>query len=200
MSRSCTSRLSRRSRTRSKSRGSRRGRMSMSARSAAARSAKRASVVSVRTVASEPISESRWPPIRPSVSCSSMAFRSPQPSSSMSPVIAASPGRSRGSAADPIGSEHQKADERNGVLLDGPHAAGRCQASGGGFRETGMPARGRAREASSDRPPSGHRDRTSESLSASPTRPLGTTLNTTRPSGRSQSRAARCIAPGVTCR
>ena len=46
--------------------------------------------------------------MRPSASCSSIASRSPQPSSSMSLVIAARPGRPAGSADAPIGSSARK--------------------------------------------------------------------------------------------
>ena len=108
MSRSCTRRLRRSSRTRSKSRGSSRGRITMSARSDTALDAERDRLVSVRSVASEPISVSRCAPMRPSASCTSMAFRSPQPSSSRSLATAASPGRSGGSAAAPAGSSTRK--------------------------------------------------------------------------------------------
>ena len=92
----------------------------MSASSAVARSANRARLDSVRIVASEPISESRCPPMRPSASCSSIASRSPHPSSSMSLVIAARPGRSARIRRRPDRQQREKADERHGVMLDGP--------------------------------------------------------------------------------
>ena len=59
------------------------------------------SVVIVRNVASGPTSVSNCAPMRASASFTSSAPRSPAPSSSMSPVSDARPGRPAGSAADP---------------------------------------------------------------------------------------------------
>ena len=199
MSRSCTSRLSRRSRTRSKSRGSRRGRMSMSARSAAARSAKRArrgQRQDGRVRADFGIEVPANPPER------LVQLDGVQIATAFVEHVArdrrqAGPlARIRGRADR---QQHQEADERNGVLLDGPHAqavAERPAADFGKLECRVGAERGKLRAI--DR----HQDTATEreSPSASPTRPLGTTLNATRPSGRSHSRAARCIAPGVTRR
>ena len=160
MSRSCTSRLSRRSRTRSKSRGSRRGRMTMSARSAAAaigepRQARQRQDGRVRSdlgieVAANPSERLvQLDGVQIATAFVEHVARDRREPGPLARI---------GGRADR--QQHQQADERHGVVLDGPHAAGRCQASGGGFRETGTPGRGRAPEASSDRPPSGHRDRT----------------------------------------
>jgi hypothetical protein len=75
--------------------------MIMSAISAMPRSAYRVRLESVRMVASDPISESRWPPMRPERVVQLERIEVAAPSSSMSLVIAARPGRSCGSDAAP---------------------------------------------------------------------------------------------------
>ena len=77
------------------------------------------------------------------------ASRSPLPSSSMSPVIAARPGPSPGSARSADGQQREEADERHGVVLDGqdPQAvrqAAAVESSGKRKRGSG-PSDGQAR-------------------------------------------------------
>ena len=100
MSRSCLRRLRRSSRTRSNSRASRRGRVARSASRSQAALGKALQRREPSSVASEPMSVSSGAePAERLVQLERV--RSPLPSSSMSPVIAASPGRSAGSAAAP---------------------------------------------------------------------------------------------------
>ena len=95
--------------------------------------------------------------------------------------------------------QDQQADERDGVLLDRPHAQ---PVSERAPADLWKPEVWFGAERRQSRAVDRHQATVtgSELLSARAARPLGTTLSTTRPSGRSQSRAARCIASGVTCR
>ena len=103
------------------------------------------------------------------------------PSSSMSLVIAASPGRSAGSADAPTGSSARKLTSGTASMLNRPHAKAVRAACAGESREIGE--RGSA-------PSGGRRDRDrrgittprtgSEPASASSVRPRGTTLSSTR--------------------
>ncbi len=159
-SRSCSRRLSRRSRTRSNSCGSSRGLATISARSDNA-SARIAPASSARAASRR--RRLRCRAARPgdlARRADASASRSPHPSSSRSPVIAASPGTigriERGAGTN----QHQHADERHVAMLGRParrvpFASRRPPNLGKDERRLGAGSR----ESWIDRPPSGHRHR-----------------------------------------
>ena len=184
-------RRSRRScRTRSKSVSRRLGRIRMSASSDAPRSAKRESVVSANDVASAPTSTSYSAPIRAKASETSIALRSPVPSSTMSAEIAASPSRPSGSATAPASTWTTMADDRHRVVLDGAHlqAVGQAVTGDAGKRE------GRIR--TDVRQPRAIRAHHETETGSAPGKarccwPRGTTLRSTR---RSKPRTRRAVS------
>ena len=97
--------------------------------------------------------------MRPSASWTSSAERSPQPSSSMSAVIAARPGRSPGSADAPAGTSSEHADERHRDGARPSRRAARWRASGGRSSGSGRGARARAPAGGCDRRSSRDRHR-----------------------------------------
>ena len=156
MSRSCSSRLSRRSRTRSKSAASRRGPRNHLGQQRQRRRRDRSSVVRPTSVASAPTSVSSCAPSRPSASCSASASRSPQPSSRRSPVIAASPGRSAGSNAAPARTSDQHRKERHFAVYGRPGVEAVRQPPAPDLRKREGGLRARTAAGAIDRQASGH--------------------------------------------
>jgi len=95
--------------------------------------------------------------------------------------------------------QNEEADERNGVVLDGERTNAIRKLCAADLRKLKSGIRAERRQTGAvDR----HQATTTgcEPPSAMSTLSLGTTLSTTRASGRSHSRAARCMSAGVTCR
>ena len=97
--------------------------------------------------------------------------------------------------AAPIGSSSEEADERHGVVLDGPDPQAVRSVPASNLGEAKLAARGRAPAGVRDRPASRHRHRLGAGRAPASSARRGTTLRMTRRIGSQPSRATRCIEP-----